>query len=50
MNSDSDGEDGDCLSQVFDFMRSDVFFLLLSDLTGLRLHSLAPKDSDDEEG
>ena len=28
---------------------SDAFFLLLSNLTGLKLHPMAPEDSDDEE-
>jgi len=37
-----------CLKQVFDLMTSDAMFLLLSNLTGLRLHQLAPEDSDEE--
>ena len=40
---ESDG----CLRQLIDFMRSDAFFLMLSNLTGLRLHPLAPQDDSD---
>jgi len=42
-------EGNDELRNIFDLMRSEPFFLLLSNLTGLRLHSLAPEDSDSEE-
>ena len=30
-------------------MHSDAFFLLLSNLTGQKLHELAPEDSDTED-
>ena len=43
-----DGE-VDTLSACIRFFSSEAFFLLLSNLTGLRLHQLAPADSEDEE-
>ncbi|XP_023320742.1 prolyl 3-hydroxylase OGFOD1 [Eurytemora carolleeae] len=37
------------VGNIFNLMSSEPFFLLLSNLTGLRLHNLAPEDSDKEE-
>ena len=37
------------IKSCLQFFTSDAFYLLLSNLTGLRLHQLAPEDSDDEE-
>jgi len=36
------------VQEVFELFKSEPFFLLLSNLTGLKLHKLAPDDSDDE--
>jgi len=36
------------LENLIQLLTSDAFFLLLSNLTGLKLHELAPEDSDDE--
>ena len=33
----------------FSLLRSDATFLMLSNITGLRLHPLAPEESDTEE-
>ena len=33
----------------FSLRRSDATFLMLSNITGLRLHPLAPEESDTEE-
>ena len=38
------------LTAALQFFSSEPFFLLLSNLTGLKLHQLAPDDSDDEAG
>jgi len=38
------------LTAALRFFSSEPFFLLLSNLTGLRLHHLAPEDSEDEAG
>ena len=38
------------IHQCLRLFTSDAFFLLLSNLTGLRLHQLAPEDSDQEDG
>ena len=37
------------IHQCLRLFTSDAFFLLLSNLTGLRLHQLAPEDSDQED-
>ena len=37
------------IHQCLRLFTSDAFFLLLSNLTGLRLHHLAPEDSDQED-
>ena len=42
------GELDNILSSCLRFFSSQPFFLLLSNLTGLRLHELAPADSDEE--
>jgi len=39
----------DVLSRCILFFQSEPFFLLLSNITGLRLHEMAPIDSDEEE-
>ncbi|MCJ8737294.1 hypothetical protein PDJAM_G00022380 [Pangasius djambal] len=40
-----------CLKECWDLLSSEAFFLLLSNLTGLSLHALAPGDDDsDSEG
>ncbi|KAG9467353.1 hypothetical protein GDO78_015111, partial [Eleutherodactylus coqui] len=44
------GELPDVLSSCMDFLRSEAFFLLLSNLTGLKLHFLAPDNEDSDEG
>ena len=53
VNSSSPGEikSYDYMSRQcnYHFLHSDAFFLLLSNLTGLKLHQLAPEDSDSEE-
>ncbi|XP_071381307.1 prolyl 3-hydroxylase OGFOD1 isoform X1 [Centroberyx affinis] len=38
-----------CLSACWELLRSEAFFLLLSNFTGLRLHYLCPNDEDDEK-
>ena len=37
------------LRMYFSLRRSDATFLMLSNITGLRLHPLAPEESDTEE-
>ncbi|XP_071345417.1 prolyl 3-hydroxylase OGFOD1 [Trachinotus anak] len=37
-----------CVSACWELLRSEAFFLLLSNFTGLRLHYLCPADDDDE--
>ena len=37
------------LKMHFSLLRSDATFLMLSNITGLRLHPLAPEESDTEE-
>eukprot|EP00088_Acartia_fossae_P068302 TRINITY_DN863_c0_g1_i7.p1 TRINITY_DN863_c0_g1~~TRINITY_DN863_c0_g1_i7.p1 ORF type:complete len:488 (-),score=135.69 TRINITY_DN863_c0_g1_i7:92-1555(-) len=50
VESKHDGfEESACVKDAFDVMRSDAMCLLLSNLTGLRLHPLAPKDEDESE-
>jgi len=43
------GDLPDIVAKCQQFFTSDAFFLLLSNLTGLKLHQLAPEDSDSEE-
>ncbi|XP_010743447.3 prolyl 3-hydroxylase OGFOD1 [Larimichthys crocea] len=38
-----------CVSACWELLRSEAFFLLLSNFTGLRLHYLCPADDDDDE-
>lgn len=38
-----------CVSVCWELLRSEAFFLLLSNFTGLRLHYLCPADDDDDE-
>ncbi|XP_042266876.1 prolyl 3-hydroxylase OGFOD1 [Thunnus maccoyii] len=38
-----------CVSACLELLRSEAFFLLLSNFTGLRLHYLCPADDDDDE-
>lgn len=38
-----------CLSECLELLRSEAFFLLLSNFTGLRLHYLCPADDEDED-
>ncbi|KAI5613873.1 prolyl 3-hydroxylase OGFOD1, partial [Silurus asotus] len=38
-----------CLKECWDLVSSEAFFLLLSNLTGLSLHALAPADDESEE-
>ncbi|KAM9861217.1 prolyl 3-hydroxylase OGFOD1 [Aulostomus maculatus] len=38
-----------CVSACWELLRSEAFFLLLSNFTGLRLHFLCPADDEDEE-
>uniref|UniRef100_A0A3P9MX15 2-oxoglutarate and iron-dependent oxygenase domain containing 1 n=1 Tax=Poecilia reticulata TaxID=8081 RepID=A0A3P9MX15_POERE len=40
----------ECVSVCWELLRSEAFFLLLSNFTGLRLHYLCPADEEDEEG
>ena len=40
------GEPDNIIKSALQFFTSDAFFLLLSNLTGLKLHELAPEDSD----
>ncbi|XP_034738717.1 prolyl 3-hydroxylase OGFOD1 isoform X2 [Etheostoma cragini] len=37
-----------CVSACLELLRSEAFFLLLSNFTGLRLHYLCPADDDDD--
>lgn len=37
------------MSACWELLRSEAFFLLLSNFTGLRLHYLCPADDDDDE-
>jgi len=45
----SQGEGSPILQSCLKFFRSEPLFLMLANLTGLKLHELAPEDSDDEE-
>ncbi|XP_054626758.1 prolyl 3-hydroxylase OGFOD1 isoform X1 [Dunckerocampus dactyliophorus] len=38
-----------CVSACWELLRSEAFFLLLSNFTGLRLHYLCPADDDDDD-
>uniref|UniRef100_A0A3Q1C5Q0 Prolyl 3-hydroxylase OGFOD1 n=1 Tax=Amphiprion ocellaris TaxID=80972 RepID=A0A3Q1C5Q0_AMPOC len=38
-----------CVTACWELLRSESFFLLLSNFTGLRLHYLCPADEDDDE-
>ncbi|XP_075996177.1 prolyl 3-hydroxylase OGFOD1 [Genypterus blacodes] len=38
-----------CVSACWELLRSEAFFLLLSNFTGLRLHYLCPADDEEEE-
>ncbi|NWX15055.1 OGFD1 hydroxylase, partial [Aegotheles bennettii] len=40
----------DVLKKFLQFLRSEAFFLLLSNFTGLKLHFLAPSDEDEDAG
>lgn len=40
----------DALSACMDLLQSEAFFLFLSNLTGLKLHFLAPDNEDSDEG
>ncbi|XP_069594771.1 prolyl 3-hydroxylase OGFOD1 [Ranitomeya imitator] len=44
------GEIPEVLSACMDLLRSEAFFLFLSNLTGLKLHFLAPDNEDSDEG
>ncbi|XP_012736449.2 prolyl 3-hydroxylase OGFOD1 [Fundulus heteroclitus] len=39
----------ECVSACWELLRSEAFFLLLSNFTGLHLHFLCPADEEDEE-
>ncbi|KAL1007289.1 hypothetical protein UPYG_G00084580 [Umbra pygmaea] len=39
----------ECVSACWELLRSEAFFLLLSNFTGLRLHYLSPSDEDENE-
>ncbi|KAM3626267.1 uncharacterized protein V6R79_026041 [Siganus canaliculatus] len=39
----------ECVSACWELLRSESFFLLLSNFTGLRLHYLCPADDEDDE-
>ncbi|XP_072321427.1 prolyl 3-hydroxylase OGFOD1 [Eucyclogobius newberryi] len=39
----------DCVYGCWELLHSEVFFLLLSNFTGLRLHYLCPSDDDDDD-
>ncbi|KAJ7986157.1 hypothetical protein DPEC_G00347870 [Dallia pectoralis] len=39
----------ECVRACWELLRSEAFFLLLSNFTGLRLHYLSPSDEDEEE-
>ncbi|XP_004067239.1 prolyl 3-hydroxylase OGFOD1 [Oryzias latipes] len=39
----------ECVTECWELLNSEAFFLLLSNFTGLRLHYLCPADSEDEE-
>jgi len=43
------GEGSQILQSCLEFFRSEPFFLMLANMTGLKLHELAPDDSEDEE-
>ena len=45
----SKGEGSPILQSCLCFFRSEPLFLMLSNLTGLKLHELAPDDSEDED-
>ena len=45
----SQGGGSPILQSCLKFFRSEPLFLMLANLTGLKLHELAPEDSDDEE-
>ena len=38
-----------CVSECWELLCSEAFFLLLSNFTGLRLHYLCPSDEEDED-
>ncbi len=38
-----------CVSACWELLRSEAFFLLLSNFTGLRLHYLCPADDEDDD-
>ena len=44
----ADDETPEIVRECLNFLQSDAFFLMLSNLTGLRLHPLAPEDSDED--
>ena len=46
--ADSDGAP-EVVKQCLRLLKSDAMFLLLSNLTGIRLHPLAPVDDDDDD-
>uniref|UniRef100_A0A3Q2CGW9 2-oxoglutarate and iron-dependent oxygenase domain containing 1 n=1 Tax=Cyprinodon variegatus TaxID=28743 RepID=A0A3Q2CGW9_CYPVA len=39
----------ECVNECWELLRSEAFFLLLSNFTGLHLHYLCPADEEDEE-
>ncbi|KAK5873922.1 hypothetical protein PBY51_018920 [Eleginops maclovinus] len=39
----------ECVSECWELLRSEAFFLLLSNFTGLRLHYLCPADDEDDD-
>ncbi|XP_077446662.1 prolyl 3-hydroxylase OGFOD1 [Stigmatopora argus] len=39
----------ECVNACWELLRSEAFFLLLSNFTGLRLHYLCPADDDDDD-
>ena len=43
-------EEAKALAQIWQLFQSEPFFLLLANLTGLRLHPLAPEDRSDRIG
>lgn len=38
-----------CVGECWELLRSESFFLLLSNFTGLQLHYLCPADDEDED-
>ncbi|XP_046364330.1 prolyl 3-hydroxylase OGFOD1-like [Haliotis rufescens] len=44
-----DGDRPEVLTKCVNFLQSDAMFLILSNLTGLKLHELAPSSDDEEE-